>query len=157
MPESAKWHELNDRIARMSVTESSRDGTVQVTVSTTGVLTGLVLKERWQQPLPASAVAAQIMECLARAQARIPNLLGQAMFETIGPNVPAAELVVADARKRFPEPPPQAERQPQRAEWQPPPQAEWQPPAPRAPRSPRQPDRVDDDWDGRTVMEEDGV
>lgn len=154
MPESAKWSELNDRIARMSVTESSRDGTVQVTVSTSGVLTGLVLKERWQQPQPAGAVAAQIMECLARAQARIPNLLGQAMFETIGPNVPAAELVMADARKRFPEPPPQAERQPPRAEWQPPPQAEWQPPAP---RHPRQPDRVDDDWDGRTVMEEDGV
>lgn len=142
MPESAKWNELNDRIARLSVTESSRDGTVQVTVSTSGVLTGLVLKERWQQPQPASAVAAQVMECLARAQARIPNLLGQAMFETIGPNDPAAALVVADARKRFPEPPPQAE---------------WQPPAPRAPRTPSPPDRVDDDWDGRTVMEEDGI
>ena len=47
--------------------------------------------QRQQQPQPAGAVAAQIMECLARAQARIPNLLGQAMFETIGPNVPAAE------------------------------------------------------------------
>ena len=140
MPGSAKWNELNDRIARLSVTESSRDGTVQVTVSTAGVLTGLVLKERWHQPLPASAVAAQVMECLARAQARIPDLLGRTVFETIGPNDPAAELVVADARKRFPEPPP--------------PRTEWQP---RAPRKPRAPDRVDDDWDGRTVMEEDGI
>ncbi|WP_086666613.1 hypothetical protein [Lentzea kentuckyensis] len=134
MPGSAKWNELNDRIARLSVTESSRDGTVQVTVSTSGVLTGLVLKEQRQ---PAGVMAAQVMECLARAQARIPHLLGQAMFETIGPNDPAAALVVADARKRFPEPPPS------RIEWQ-----------PRTPRKPRPPDRVDDDWDGRTVMED---
>jgi hypothetical protein len=136
VPGSAKWNELNDRIARLSVTESSRDGTVQVTVSTSGVLTGLVLKERWHQPLPAGAVAAQVMECLARAQARIPDLLGRAAFETIGPDDPAAQLVVADARKRFPEPV-------ARTEWQ-----------PRPPRRPRTPDRVDDDWDGRTVMED---
>lgn len=127
MAGSAKWDELNDRIARLSVTESSRDGTVRVTVSASGVLTGLVLRE--------GAVAAQVMECLARAQARIPDLLGRALFETIGPNDPAAELVVADARKRFPEPAP-------RAEWQ--------------PRRPRVPDRVDDDWDGQSVME-DGI
>lgn len=146
MPGSAKWNELNDRIARLSVTESSRDGMVQVTVSTTGVLTGLVVREQCQQPRPMSAVAAQVMECVARAQARIPDLLGQAMFETIGPNDPAAALVVADARKRFPEPPPRSE---------PPLRSEWQPPAPRAPRTPRPPERVDDDWDGRTVMEDD--
>ncbi len=147
MPGSVNWNELNDKIARLSVTESSRDGTVQVTVSASGVLTGLVLKERWHQQLPLGAVAAQVMECVARAQARIPDLLGQAMFKTIGPNDPAAELVLADARKRFPEPVPQSVPQPA-------PQPEWQP---RAPRKPRPPDRVDDDWDGRTVMVEDGI
>ena len=139
MPGSVKWDELNDKIARLFVTESSRDGAVQVTVSASGVLTGLVLKERWHQQPPMGAVAAQVMECVARAQARIPDLLGRAMFETIGPNDPAAELVMADARKRFPQPVPGPE---------------WQP---RAPRRPRSPDRVDDDWDGRTVMEEDGI
>lgn len=55
-----KWGELNDRIARLSVTESSRDGMcVRVTVSTSGVLTGLVLNE-WRdqtQPLGGSARA----------------------------------------------------------------------------------------------------
>ncbi|WP_112263937.1 YbaB/EbfC family nucleoid-associated protein [Lentzea terrae] len=127
MAGSAKWDELNDRIARLSVTESSRDGTVRVTVAASGVLTGLVLRD--------GAVAAQVMECLARAQARIPDLLGRALFETVGPNDPAAELVVADARKRFPEPAP-------RAAWQ--------------PRRQRVPDRVDDDWDGQSVME-DGI
>jgi hypothetical protein len=136
VPGSAKWDELNDRIARLSVTESSRDGMVRVTVSTSGVLTGLVLHERRDQPQPLGAVAAQVMECLARAQARIPDLLGQAMFETVGPNDPAARLVAADARKRFPEPAPRSECQL------------------RAPRKPRSPERVDDDWDGRTVMEE---
>lgn len=67
MPGSAKWDELND-IARLSVTESSRDGTVQVTVAAFGVLTGLVLTERWHQ--------------------QSPDLLGRAVFETIGPNDP---------------------------------------------------------------------
>ena len=127
MAGSAKWDELNDRIARLSITESSRDGTVRVTVAASGVLTGLVLRE--------GAVAAQVMECLARAQARIPDLLGRALFEAIGPGDPAAELVVADARKRFPEPAPPAG---------------WQP------RRPRVPERVDDDWDGQSVME-DGI
>ncbi|MFD5829480.1 YbaB/EbfC family DNA-binding protein [Lentzea sp. NPDC060358] len=139
MPGRAKWDELDDRIGRMSVTESSRDGTVRVTVAASGVLTGLVLQDRGQPRPPLGAVAAQVLDCVARAQARIPDLLGRVLVETVGPGDPGAALVVADARKRFPAPPPRAEQQP------------------RAPRRPRPPDRVDDDWDGRTVMEEDGA
>ncbi|MFD9701857.1 YbaB/EbfC family nucleoid-associated protein [Lentzea sp. NPDC059081] len=153
MPGSANWDELNDRISRLSVTESSRDGAVQVTVSASGVLTGLVLKERWNQQPPMGAVAAQVMDCVARAQARIPDLLGRAMAETIGPGDPAAALVVADARKRFPASAPPPEFQPV-SQSQSVPRQGWQPPAPRRPRPP---ERNDDDWDGRTVMEEDGV
>lgn len=135
MSGNVNWDELNDRISRLSVTESSRDGTVRVTLSASGVLTDLVLKERWHQPQPLNMVAAQVMECVQRAQARIPDLLRQAIFEAVGPNDPAAHLVVADARKRFPEPVPQVSQ-------------------PAVPRQPRPPERTDDDWDGRPVLED---
>jgi DNA-binding protein YbaB len=140
---STNWEELNDRISRLSLTETSRDGTIQVTVSASGVLTDLVLKERWHQPQPLAAVAAQIMQCLALAQARIPELLQQAMFEVVGPHDPGVHLVLADARKRFPEPP---------ADRQPPPVANQQ--SPPASGQPRPPARADDDWDERAVMED---
>jgi YbaB/EbfC DNA-binding family protein len=148
---STNWEELNDRISRLSIIETSRDGTVQVRVSASGVLTDLVLKERWHQSQPLAAVAAQVMRCLARAQARIPELLQQAMFEAVGPHDPGVHLVLADARKRFPEPP--ADRQqPAAADRQPQPVANHQPPP--APGQPRPSARADDDWDERPVMED---
>lgn len=106
MSGNVDWDGVRDRISRLSVTEASRDGTVRVTVSAGGVLTDLVLRERWHQPQPLSTVAAEVMECLGRAQARIPDLLREAMFDAVGPDDPAVHLVVADARKRFPEPAP---------------------------------------------------
>jgi hypothetical protein len=107
-----------------------------VTVSASGLLTDLVLRERWHpQPLP--EVAAEIMDCVRRAQARIPELLRQAMSETVGAD-PASHLLVADARRRFPEPEPHEPRH-----------------APVQRRDSRAPQRDStDDWDEREVMED---
>jgi DNA-binding protein YbaB len=96
-----RYQELQDRIARLSITEASRDGAVRVTVSATGVLTDLVLTER-RPDLPLAQVGAQIMACVRRAQARIPDLMRQTMRDTVGPADPAAQLILADARQRFP-------------------------------------------------------
>jgi hypothetical protein len=144
--ETAQRHQrLHERVAALSITEVSRDGTVSVTVSGTGLLTDLVLRERWN-PVPAPLVAAQVLDCVRRAQARIPGLLHAAVAETVGDGDPGAHLVVADARARFPEPvgpPPSAGHLPPRP-----------PAAPAARPAPRAADRPDDDWDGPAVMED---
>jgi hypothetical protein len=101
-----RYKELGERISRLSITETSRDGGVRVTVSANGVLTGLVLAET-AQPKPLGEVAAQVMDCVRRAQAKIPDLLRQAMTESVGTDDPNTHLLVADARRRFPEPPPE--------------------------------------------------
>lgn len=98
--------ELQRRLAQLSITETSRDGTVRVTVATTGLLTGLVLTER-RQPVPPARLAETIMACVRQAQARIPDLMGQVMAETVGRQDPAAQLILAQTRARFPGTPPQ--------------------------------------------------
>jgi DNA-binding protein YbaB len=105
-----RYRQLQERLAQLSITESSGDGAVKVTVSATGLLTGLVLRERWR-PEPLDAVAAEIMACLGRAQARIPELLRQAMFDTVGDRDPSTHLLLDDARRRFPEQEPKEPRQ----------------------------------------------
>ena len=152
---AARYQQLQERLSQLSITESSRDGTVKVTVSAGGQLIDLVLRERWH-PDPLPDIAAEIMDCLRRAQARIPELLRQAMFETVGPQDPSAHLLVAEAKRRFPEPVEET-RQPDRDEIRIVPE-EPEPVAsrPRAPE-PRRPTRGsdgEDDWDERAVMED---
>jgi DNA-binding protein YbaB len=108
-----RFRALQERLSSLSITETSGDGAVKVTVSAAGLLTDLVLRERWHsEPLP--ALAAEIMDCVRRAQARIPDLLRQAMFETVGSQDPSTHLLLAEAGKRFPEPAPAEPRQARR-------------------------------------------
>jgi hypothetical protein len=154
-----RYRRLHERVARISITESSRDGTVEVTVSTTGVITDLVLRER-RRPTFLPEVAAQIMECVRRAQARIPDLLREAVFDTIGRDDPSTHLLLADARQRFPEPPsardPHDVRDRARFEREP----DDEPAAPPAyqvhARKPvaKRPVDDEDDWEDPVVMED---
>lgn len=154
--ENAKrYRELDERVSQLSITEKSRDGTVMVTVSATGVLTDLVLKERWH-PVPEPELAEQIMACLKRAQAKIPGLMAKVIEETLGEQDSSTHLILADTRRSFPEPPPDPAS---RAAWQavepPPPKPEPAPP----PTAPRRDDTAalaegTDDWDGRPVLKD---
>ncbi|HEX6340143.1 YbaB/EbfC family nucleoid-associated protein [Umezawaea sp.] len=101
---AVRYRRLHERLARTSITESSGDGTVKVTVSASGLITDLVLRER-RRPEPLPRIAAEIMDCVRRAQARIPDLLRQAMVDTVGPQDPSTHLLVSEARQRFPQPP----------------------------------------------------
>jgi DNA-binding protein YbaB len=161
--ENAKrYQELNERVSHLSITEKSRDGMVVVTVSATGVLTDLVLKERWH-PVPEPELAEQIMECLKRAQAKIPDLMAKVIEETLGAQDSSAHLIVADVRRSFPEPPPDPMS---RAAWrmaEPPPSPKPEPqavgkatppPAKRQKNDTTAQAEGTDDWDRRTVLEE---
>ena len=143
-----RFQELSQRVAQLRITEKSRDGMIWVTVSADGLLTDLVLRERWH-PLPAGEVAAEIMDCVRRAQARIPELLRQTINATVGPRDPTVDVLLDEARRRFPEPPP---RHPGPRD-EPDIGREQQPATPEPPRRPTEP-TGDDDWDGRDVMDD---
>ncbi|HEV8558651.1 MAG TPA: YbaB/EbfC family nucleoid-associated protein [Actinophytocola sp.] len=158
-----RYRALQERVEGLAITEASGDGLVEVTVSASGQLTGLVLRDRWEPP-PMPAIAAQIMECVRRAQARIPDLLGQAMFETVGATDPSTHLLLDEARRRFGEPEVETGPDPDEIRIEPEPEAELEPPRPRVPVEPkRAPQQVrrpggaaenEDDWDERPFLEE---
>lgn len=91
---AAAYRQMSERVEQILATETSLDGSVRVTVSAAGVLTDLRLPDR--------GLADQIMACIRKAQARIPDLMRTAMLETVGPQDPNTHLVLASARERFP-------------------------------------------------------
>jgi DNA-binding protein YbaB len=104
-----RYQQLREKLAQLSITEASGDGAVKVTIAASGLLTDLVLRERWR-PEPLPDIAAEIMDCVRRAQAKIPDLLRQAMSDTIGEQDPGTHLLLSEARQRFPEQEPQEPR-----------------------------------------------
>ncbi|WIY05803.1 YbaB/EbfC family nucleoid-associated protein [Amycolatopsis mongoliensis] len=106
---AARYQALADRMQGQSVTERSKDGTVQVTVDSRGLLKNLVIAESAAGTKRMAEVSAQVMQLVQRAQARIPELLQQAMTETTGTGDQAAAEIVREAQSTFPEPPPEPE------------------------------------------------
>ncbi len=152
-----RYQQLHERLSQASITETSRDGMVKVTVSADGLVTDLVLKERWHPP-PLPELAAQIMDCLTRAQARIPELVRQAMADTGATPDAGTHLVLTDARKKFPEPPPQeptpsARDEELRIGREPDAEAPLPPPRPRPERPPAE-RAGEGDWDERPFLED---
>ncbi|WP_410607600.1 YbaB/EbfC family nucleoid-associated protein [Amycolatopsis sp. lyj-109] len=105
---AARYQALADRMQGQTVTERSKDGTVQVTIDSRGLLKNLVIAETAAGKRMAE-VSAQVMQLVQRAQARIPELLQQAMTETTGTGDQAAVEIVREAQSTFPAPPPEAE------------------------------------------------
>ncbi|MGV9365833.1 YbaB/EbfC family nucleoid-associated protein [Amycolatopsis sp. NPDC003731] len=105
---AARYQALAERMQGQTVTERSKDGTVQVTIDSRGLLKNLVIAETAAGKRMAE-VSAQVMQLVQRAQARIPELLQQAMTETTGTGDQAAAEIVREAQSTFPAPPPEAE------------------------------------------------
>ncbi|WAL63534.1 YbaB/EbfC family nucleoid-associated protein [Amycolatopsis cynarae] len=163
---AARYQALADRMQGQSVTERSKDGSVQVTVDSRGLLKNLVITEAAAGKRMAE-VSAQVMQLVQRAQARIPELLQQAMAETTGTGDQAAAEIIREARSTFPEPPPDPEPAapeppvrrflPEDAEEQPPaaprtPQPPQSPRPPQPPRHRRRADNDDDDFFGGPIL-----
>ncbi|OLF10295.1 hypothetical protein BLA60_16975 [Actinophytocola xinjiangensis] len=99
-----KFQAMAERVGEMSVTERSADGSVRVTVSSKGMLTDLAISEDAAGQRMAE-VSASIMRTVRLAQSRIPELLRQAMTETVGTDDQAANHILDEAARTFPEPP----------------------------------------------------
>ncbi|AXX32922.1 YbaB/EbfC family nucleoid-associated protein [Actinosynnema pretiosum subsp. pretiosum] len=161
-----RYEAMAERVQGMSVTETSRDGHVRLTIGSNGILTALQIAEPARERRMAE-VSAEIMRTLQKAQSRIPELLQQAMAETIGTQDQTANTLFEEARKTFPAPPAEDRPQPQphremsfgiederTAPPPPPPRHAQQPPVPPQPpqRRPRRDTEEDDDFGGQSFL-----
>src|SRR5215207_8023325 len=71
-----RYQQMQQQISRVSATEASADGTVQVTVDSAGIVTDLVLSDRASQLRPAQ-LAAQVLDVMRRAQRRLTGQVQQ--------------------------------------------------------------------------------
>lgn len=146
-----KFEAMRSEVEAIEVTESSRDGAVRVTVGSNGLLQGLELSEGAGNR-PMAKLSAEIMRTVRLAQSRIPELMEQAITGTVGADDPAAQHIMGETRKNFPEAPEEEDPAAGRAGTK---QAgvqemsvgEDEPPSapPRRPQPRRRPDDVDDD------------
>ncbi|MFI0463937.1 YbaB/EbfC family nucleoid-associated protein [Saccharopolyspora sp. 5N102] len=99
-----KFGRMQQEIEQIAVTETSRDGAIQVTIGSNGILQSLQLSENASNR-PMAKLGAEIMRAVQAAQAKIPTLMQQAVSNTVGLDDVAAQHVLTQARKNFPEPP----------------------------------------------------
>ncbi|WP_219823976.1 YbaB/EbfC family nucleoid-associated protein [Actinokineospora auranticolor] len=150
-----RYQEMQAEVARVAVTESSRDDVVRVTVDATGAVTDLVISDRSRE-LPGAELAGLVLTTMRRAQSRITDEVADVMTRTVGDDPQTVAAVVGSYRERFPEPEPEPER----------PTASTveemslghvedsdSPARPERPRPPRRSDPdEDDDWGGPSIF-----
>ncbi len=105
---AGRYLALQARAAEVSVTESSQDGLVTVTVDSAGNVTDLRITDKVKE-LSGERVAAAVLLTLRRAQARLPEKLAEVMAETIGDDQQTVDTIVGNYRAKFPEPEPEDE------------------------------------------------
>ncbi|TVT32582.1 YbaB/EbfC family nucleoid-associated protein, partial [Amycolatopsis rhizosphaerae] len=103
-----RYQAMQAAVAGVSVTESSKDGVVTVTVDSAGNLSDLRITDRVRE-LPGAQVASLVLTTVRRAQARLPERLGEVMAETIGDDTRTRDTIVGNYRAKFPEPEPDPE------------------------------------------------
>lgn len=152
-----RYQAMATRVQGMTISERSSDGTIELTIGSNGILQHLTIAES-AQGKRMSEVSGEIMRCLQRAQSRIPELLQEAMAETIGTQDETANVLFSEAKKNFPEPPsddtpPPARRDEIRFNIEEEEQAVTRPatPPPAPPRR-RPPRDDDDDFGGGSVL-----
>lgn len=99
-----KLARMQQEIEQLSVTEVSRDGAVEITVKSNGIVQNVQLAESAANR-PMAKLSAEIMRTIQAAQAKLPELMQQAVADTIGLEDSAAQHVLSEARRNFPAPP----------------------------------------------------
>lgn len=149
-----RYQSMQAEVAGISVTESSRDDAVRVTVDATGAVTDLVISDKGRQ-LPGAELSALVLATMRRAQSRITERVAEVMTRTVGDDPQTVAAVVDSYQRRFPEPEPESERPSGSAVEEmrlgDVPEDDPAPPRHRRPRRPQDEDD-EDDWGGPTVL-----
>lgn len=101
----ARLARVRTEAEHVSVTETSPDGHVSVTVNSGGVPTDLRITDEALSQTGAQ-VAAAVMATMRRAQGRLAGRMGEVMQATIGDDKATMDRVLDVYRDRFPEPEP---------------------------------------------------
>lgn len=128
-----RYQAMQAQVARVSVTESSPDGVVSVTVDAGGTVTDLRITDRVRD-MPGAQVAAAVLATMRRAQSGIPERVTEIMESTVGEDTATVQTVVGNYRAKFPEPPPE------------------QPPSASGPAEPRFGDDEEQGWGGQSWL-----
>jgi DNA-binding protein YbaB len=149
-----RYQAMQTQVAEVTVTESSRDDVVQVTVESSGVVTDLRISDRSRE-LSGAELADVVLTTMRRAQSKITEKVADVMQRTVGDDPAAVASVVRSYQQRFPEPEPEAEPA-ARDEDDEMRLGELPEEAPRTPPAspPRRPRRQDDedDWGDPTIL-----
>ena len=113
----ARLDELRARAETVSVTETSKDGGISVTVNSGGVLTDLVITDDAAQA-PGARIAEQVLATMRRAQSRIADRMDEVLRETAADDPDLRERVLGVYHQRFPEPEPDKAAAPKPEDWE---------------------------------------
>lgn len=105
---AARYQEMRAGVEQVSVTESSSDGLVTVTVDASGVVTDLRLTDRIAEH-SGDQVAAMMLATMRRAQSRLGERVTRIVQDTVGEDQAVLDKVTSSYHSRFPEPEPEEE------------------------------------------------
>lgn len=106
---AVKYQQLSADVSRVSVTETTPDGMIAVTVNSAGLVTDMRLADRATE-MPAAKITAGIMHAMRKAQSRIAGEVAEVMKSTIGEDTDMADAVLTRYNDTFPPPPEPAAR-----------------------------------------------
>lgn len=101
--------QLTSRVAALTANAESNDGSIRVTVGSTGQIEKLALDDRVQR-LSGEELARQIMNVMRKAQASLSTLVSSEVAATVGVDTETGRAVIGSFEQRFP-PPPQDDRE----------------------------------------------
>jgi DNA-binding protein YbaB len=101
-----RYQAMQAQVAEVSVTESSRDDVVTVTVGSSGAVTDLRISDRGRE-LSGAALSELVLTTMRRAQSKITEKVADVMQRTVGDDPAAVASVVRSYQQRFPEPEPE--------------------------------------------------
>ncbi len=104
-----RYQVMQAEVARVAVTEVSRDDIVRVTVDATGGVTDLVISDKGRE-VPGTELSRLVLTTMRLAQSRIGDQVAEVMERTVGDDPQTVATVVGSYRQRFPEPEPDSER-----------------------------------------------
>jgi hypothetical protein len=93
--------ELADRVAALTSSADGGGGGIRVTVTSSGVLTGLELKDSVQR-MAGKDLAGEILRVMHRAQAGLVDRVAAAVDETVGADSETGRAVLDSFAQRFP-------------------------------------------------------
>ncbi|MGF0319114.1 YbaB/EbfC family nucleoid-associated protein [Nocardia fluminea] len=96
-----RYQELHTKMTAVSVTDTSADGRISVTVDANGSTTAITLAAAVRGMDP-TAVATELMACTHRAQARLRDQVTGLVQDTVGADE-AGQAIVGQYSDRFPD------------------------------------------------------